>query len=350
MKNIALLLISGLLFANCSVKNKIINSSDFQSITIDTLIKDKISIRAIEIDNDKIWYAADNNRFGFYDLKAKQKTEHKILKDSLRIEFRSIAKTNKDVFILNVGNPALLYQISKETLQPKLVYQEKNEKVFYDSMQFWNDQEGIAIGDPITNCLSIITTRDAGKSWQKIPCENLPKIVEGEAAFASSNTNICIKGATTWIITGGKKSRIFFSPDKGKNWEVFETPIVQGLEMTGAFTADFYDDKTGILAGGNYELPNQNFSNKAITNDGGKTWQLVAENQGFGYASCIQFVPKSNKKQLVCVGALGLFYSADYGTTWNKLSDNKELYTIRFINTHTAIAAGRNCMMKINFK
>ncbi len=350
MKNIALLLISGLLFANCSVKNKIINSSDFQSITIDTLIKDKISIRAIEIDNDKIWYAADNNRFGFYDLKAKQKTEHKILKDSLRIEFRSIAKTNKDVFILNVGNPALLYQISKKTLQPKLVYQEKNEKVFYDSMQFWNDQEGIAIGDPITNCLSIITTGEAGKSWQKIPCENLPKIVEGEAAFASSNTNICIKGATTWIITGGKKSRIFFSPDKGKNWEVFETPIVQGLEMSGAFTADFYDDKTGILAGGNYEIPNQNYSNKAITNDGGKTWQLLAENQGFGYASCIQFVPNSNKKQLVCVGALGLFYSADYGNTWIKFSDNKELYTIRFINTHSAIAAGRNCMLKINFK
>lgn len=350
MKKFILISVASFLLANCAVKNNINISSDFQSITVDTLFKDKISIRAIEIDDEKVWYAADNNRFGFYDLKTNQKTEHTINKDSLRIEFRSIAKTNKDVFILNVGNPALLYQISKKKLQPKLVYHENNEKVFYDSMQFWNDQEGIAIGDPIDNCLSIITTRDGGKSWQKTLSEKLPKIIEGEAAFAASNTNICIKGAKTWIVTGGKKSRIFYSPDKGNNWEVFETPIVQGLEMTGAFTADFYDDKTGILAGGNYELPNQNFSNKAITNDGGKTWQLVAENQGFGYASCIQFVPKSNKKQLVCVGALGLFYSADFGNTWNKFSDNKELYTIRFINTHTAIAAGRNSMFKINFK
>jgi hypothetical protein len=30
---------------------------------------------------------------------------------------------------------------------------------------------------------------------------------------------------------------------------------------------------------------------KARTTDGGKTWKLVAENQGFGYASCVQYIP-----------------------------------------------------------
>jgi hypothetical protein len=30
--------------------------------------------------------------------------------------------------------------------------------------------------------------------------------------------------------------------------------------------------------------------NKARTTDGGKTWKLVAENQGFGYASCVQYI------------------------------------------------------------
>jgi hypothetical protein len=33
-----------------------------------------------------------------------------------------------------------------------------------------------------------------------------------------------------------------------------------------------------------------NFANKARTSDGGKTWDLMAENQGFGYASCIQYI------------------------------------------------------------
>jgi hypothetical protein len=33
--------------------------------TIDTLFQDNISIRAITADANKIWYAANNSRFGF---------------------------------------------------------------------------------------------------------------------------------------------------------------------------------------------------------------------------------------------------------------------------------------------
>jgi hypothetical protein len=41
------------------------NNIDFNSVAIDTLFQDKISIRAIVIDANKIWYAADKGRFGF---------------------------------------------------------------------------------------------------------------------------------------------------------------------------------------------------------------------------------------------------------------------------------------------
>ncbi|MET0759303.1 MAG: oxidoreductase, partial [Flavobacterium sp.] len=59
------------------------------SLTVDTLFKDKISIRAILVDKNKVWYAADKNRFGFYDLNTKNKSEQKITKDTLQLEFRS---------------------------------------------------------------------------------------------------------------------------------------------------------------------------------------------------------------------------------------------------------------------
>jgi photosystem II stability/assembly factor-like uncharacterized protein len=321
----------------------------FQSVRIDTIFKDKISIRAILIDKNKIWYAADKNRFGSLDLKSKTKFERVIKNDTLKMEFRSIAQTSSNVFILNVGNPAILYQFSKTSNDKKIAYQESDPKVFYDSMQFWNDNEGIAIGDPISNCLSIIITRDGGNSWQKLSCDKLPKTEEGEAAFAASNTNIIVKNDKTWIVSGGKKSRVFYSPDKGISWKVYPTPIVQGESMTGVFTADFYDEKIGFIAGGNYEKPNQNFSNKAITTNGGKTWKLIAENEGFGYASCIQFIPKSDTKQMVCVGTSGIFYSADKGKTWKKLSDEKDLFTLRFIDEKTAVAAGKNKMVALHF-
>ncbi len=321
----------------------------FTNVKIDTLLREKISIRSITVSSDKVWYAADKNRVGFVGLIDSNKFERTINKDSLRLEFRSIAKTTNSIFILNVGNPAFLYKFSKNLIEKSIVYQEHNEKVFYDSLQFWNDKEGIAIGDPIENCLSLLITRDEGLTWTKIQCDKLPKVVEGEAAFAASNTNIVIKGNSTWIVSGGKKSRVFYSPNKGNSWSVYDTPIIQGEAMTGAFTADFYDDKIGFIAGGNYEKQSQNFQNKALTIDGGKTWKLVGENVGFGYASCVQFVPNSSGEQIVSVGTSGLFYSKDKGTTWKQLSSDNSLFTIRFIDNKTAIAAGKDKIIRIIF-
>lgn len=325
-------------------------SQEFKSVEIDTLLNEKISIRAILIDTDKLWYAANNNKFGYIDLKTKSHYQNQVFNDTLKLEFRSIAQNSKAIFIANIGNPATIYKINKSDLSIQKVYFENNEKVFYDSMQFWNEKEGILIGDPTEDCLSILLTKDGGNSWKKISCESLPKVVDGEAAFAASNTNVVVKGNKTWIVSGGKKARVFFTADKGKTWKVFDTPIAQGKTMTGIFTADFYNDKIGIIAGGDYEVPQQNFQNKAITTDGGKTWHLVAENSGFGYASCIQFVPNSNGKAIVSVGSSGLQYSSDGGNTWKQLSMDSTLYTFRFLDEYTAFAAGKDKIIKIEFK
>jgi photosystem II stability/assembly factor-like uncharacterized protein len=347
----SLLFFSGLHFVTAQDlnKNKTVLKG-FDTVKIDTLFQDKISIRAIVLDADKVWYAGDKNRFGFYDLKNNKKFENTIVEDTLKNEFRSIAKTDDCIYVLSVANPALLYQISNDGKNTKLVYQERNEKVFYDSMQFWNNKEGIAVGDPLTNRLCVLKTIDGGFTWNKISENKLPEVFDGEAHFAASNTNIVIKGKNTWIVSGGKKARVFYSSDKGNSWKIYQTPIVQGKQMTGIFTADFYDDKNGFAAGGNYENLNQNFDNKALTNDGGKTWKTIANNEAFGYASCVQYVPKSKGRGIVTVGTSGLYYSADGGANWVQFSQDPSLYTIRFVNEYTAIAAGKNKMIRIHFK
>jgi hypothetical protein len=53
-----------------------------------------------------------------------KKFESKITKDSLPLEFRSIAQTA--TFFIECG-PALLYQVSKKNLKPRLTYQENNK-------------------------------------------------------------------------------------------------------------------------------------------------------------------------------------------------------------------------------
>ena len=338
------------LFLLISCKPRIFEVSKKYSIIVDTLLTDQISIRAILIDQNKVWYAADKNRVGFYDLNTNIKSEYTLVKDSLSFEFRSIAQTSESILVLSIANPAVLFKINKKDFTVKLVYQENNEKVFYDSMQFWNDQEGIAIGDPTEDCFSIITSRDGGDSWQKMTCYKLPKLAEGEAFFAASNSNIVIKGSTTFVVSGGKKSRLFTSEDKGVTWEVSDTPIIQGEAMTGVFSADFYDKKIGFAVGGNYEKQYDNAANKAITFDGGKIWKLVAPNQSFGYASCVQFMPYKNGKTLITSGPSGVFYSDDQGSNWEKIISDNDLHTIRFQNDSTAFAAGKNKMIRIHFR
>ena len=320
------------------------------SVSIDTLFTDKISIRAIEIDKNKVWYAADKNRFGYVDLLTNKRIERKISLDSLKLEFRSIAQTKHSIFILSVGNPALLYKIDKHDLSYKLVYRENHEKVFYDAIHFIDNKKGIAIGDPTEDIFSIITTEDGGSTWNKISNNNLPKLAVGEAAFAASNTNICVKGNRIFLVSGGIKSRLFVSDDFCNTWQVHETPIIQGQAMTGIFSADFINEKTGIIVGGNYETQSDNKANKAITFDGGQTWKLIGINQGFGYASCVQFVPDSSGKRIISVGTTGIYSSNNQGENWNKLSDDKDIFTLRFQNSNTAILAGKNKLvrMKIN--
>lgn len=129
------------------------------------------------------------------------------------------------MFLLSVANPALLYSVDKKDKKVKLVYKEINPKVFYDSMQFWNDKEGIAIGDPTEDTFSIIVTRDGGETWTKILSDKLPTNAVGEAAFAASNTNIVIKGNDTWLVSGGKKHVFFIQQIKQKHGKLLRLQL-----------------------------------------------------------------------------------------------------------------------------
>lgn len=319
-------------------------------IIIDTLFEDKISIRSLAIDGNEIWFSADKNRFGTYNLKTKNKNFYTVPSEASNVEFRSCALTNKKIYLLSIASPALLYEVDKKSKKIVLSYINTDKDIFFDSLQFWNNDEGIAFGDPVSGFFNLLITRNAGKTWNKLHDLPIFKTEEGEGAFAASNTNIVVNGNHTWIATGGKKARVFYSSDKAKSWSVVDSPIVQGQAMTGVFSADFYDAKIGCIAGGNYESPNQNFGNKAMTFDGGKTWRLIAENSGPGYISCVQFVPNSKGKELMTVGATGIYYSNDSGNNWMKLSSDPSLYTLRFVNTKTAIAAGKNKLIRISLQ
>jgi len=346
-----------------SCKSQIIQKQKgFNKVEIVNLVEDStLNVRALEIvdsigpiyltSKGELGILLQNAIFNTVDsLKDRPFYSHKInlSNDTLLLNFRALAANKTQGFGITIGNPALLYKLDADLEKNKIVYQENHEKVFYDAMDFWNEQEGIAIGDPTDGCMSVIITRDGGETWTKMSCDNLPNTKEGEAAFAASDTNIAIVGDETWVATGGKTSRVLYSPDKGITWRVFDTPIVQGKETTGIYSIDFYDENNGFAIGGDYTNPEANSANKIRTTTGGVTWQVVSGNEGPGYRSCVQYIPNSDAKELVAVGFNGIDYSADSGNTWKHLSD-EGFYTIRFLNDSTAYAAGKGRVSKLIF-
>lgn len=334
-----LVLVLSLIFLSCKSSYKASNS--------EYVLIDSVGIRAIYPTKDRVWFGGTNSKIGFVKF-----DDNRVLKkvqlNKDKVDFRSMTFTNSSLLFLNAGSPATLYEVIPDKLTSKIIYTESGEQVFYDSMFIDSITGfGIIIGDPTDKCLSVLKTEDFGKTWNKISCDNLPTTVNGEAAFAASNTNVKLIDGVVYIISGGIKSRLFKSSDKGNTWQVYDTPIIQGGAMTGAFTMDFYNKNIGFIAGGNYENPTDNSKNKAITFDGGKTWKLVAENETFGYASCVQFMPKSKGKVIVSCGTTGVYMSSNFGNTWEKISSDKEFYTLRFLNKTTLFLAGKNKMAKI---
>ena len=303
------------------------------------------SIRALEVENDSTcWFAGSNNKFGYTNDFGNTWKENVIKYDTFDLEFRSISVTNNSVFILSIGSPALLFKIDKKTLNYKLVYIETNEKAFFDSMQFWDDENGIAVGDPIENCMSVIITRDGGNNWNKISCEYLPSSKEGEAAFAASNTNISLVDQKAFVVTGGKEANILVGTDYGKSWKKYKTPIIQDEKMTGIFSMDNLSMDTAIIAGGDWSSKENTVKAMAITINGGINWQLKENNPG--YISCVQFIPKT--KSLVACSSTGIYYSDDFAESWKKVSE-EGYYTFRVTeNGKYLYFSGKNKLMNVD--
>ncbi|WP_066225126.1 WD40/YVTN/BNR-like repeat-containing protein [Formosa haliotis] len=318
----------------------------YKSVSVQDIYNDSLSIRAIELMGDgTLAFAADKGTYGLYFPKNEQWATSKQLHDSVPLHFRAVAHTANDFFMLSIESPALLYKTGDDG-QMALVYKEEGEGVFYDAMTFWNDKEGIAVGDSVNGCLSIIITRDGGESWQKLACDNVPKSSAGEGAFAASNTNIKVLGDKAWIAT--TSGTIFYTENKGLSWRTITTPMQNTEATQGIYSIDFYDAQHGFAIGGDYTKPEGNTNNKMKTVDGGKTWQLVANGQAPGYKSCVQYMPNQNAQTLVAVSFNGIDLSNDGGTSWKHISD-ESFYTLRFVNDSLAYAAGQGRISKLKF-
>ena len=231
------------------------------------------------------------------------------------LQFRDIEAfdaSNAVILSIGPGEESRVYVTSNGGQSWTLAFLNEDLNAFYDCMAFFDRHRGLALSDPVQGRFRILATSDGGQSWRVLDTE-MPPALPGEFAFAASGQCITtVGGRDAFFGTGGDvEARVFHSGDRGQTWQVSTTPIRSG-PSAGIFALAFRDTRHGLASGGDFLLPAASPDALALTDDGGATWQLVADAPD-EYRSGAHWV---NGQVAIIVGPTGSDASADAGRSW----------------------------------
>ena len=308
------------------------------------------SFRSVcSVTNKIVWVGGSKGTF-LRTIDGGKTWETKQVKGAENLDFRDVHAFDANTAILmsageaEKGN-AKFYRTIDGGNTWEIVYQTTQKGIFFDGIDFWDKQNGIAFSDPIDGKFFILKTKNGGKTWLPINSENIPKIQENEAAFAASGTSLITVGRkNAYICTGGGEfAQIYISENQGENWSVVKTNMPAG-KTNGLFGLKFWNDRYGIAVGGDYQEVTKPLSNVLLTSDGGKTWQDAPQTSPVGLK---EGVAVYQKKILIAVGPSGTCYSKDFGKSWVEI-DKTPLHAISISGDGVWAVGGKGNVFRLD--
>lgn len=222
-------------------------------------------------------------------------------------------------YILSSGNSKGIYRTTDGgNSWTKQTTGFNQNSLFPDIVHFWNEKEGVAIGDASPD-FEIYTTTNGGIQWNRVDKKNMPD-GKSEGTWNSQETYSVVGNSIFYLTTS---ARIFKSADKGKTWNVINTPFHNANDST--LTFDFKDNDNGLISycshdGQKYKMYR--------TTDGGQTWNTLTTNN---FYQRIKYIPNAGAYFSMNING-GLSYSCDDGQTWTNIPDFKtvKLRTVGF--------------------
>ena len=278
----------------------------------------KTSLRGLSVVSDKIiWVSGSKGTIG-KSINGGISWEWMQVPNNTERDFRDIEAFDENTaIIMGIAAPAIILKTTNGGKSWNTVLIDSTKGMFLDAMHFVDNLNGIVIGDPIADFPYLAITKNGGNSWEKLPNENNNKVLEGEAFFASSGSNIQLLNNNFYkpayaYISGGKNSRLNI------NHHFFDFPIIKGKESTGANSIAFNSLKNkGIIIGGD-------FANDTITSNNcylftihnGAVEFKAPKTPPFGYKSCVIY---ANNNHLIACGTSGTDISLDGGMNWQHI-------------------------------
>jgi len=260
------------------------------------------------------------------------------------LQFRDVHPiSDKEAIVLSAGEG----QLSKifyfhEKSGWKKVFQMENESGFIDAVQFWENGQGLVYGDAIDSLAYILKTTNFGRSWNRIPTAPLSNT--GEGGFASSGSNILMgKEGKAWIATGANGSaRVFYTEDYGRTWEVKNTPMMTG-EFAGLTAIKKTADKLWIT-GGDLAITDKQLTNVYYSENLAESWSALPAHQTLGSFYGLAVTNYLENEFVITCGPNGAEIWLGDQQEWRILSE-EDIWTSTFIDSRTALMAGRNGKM-----
>jgi hypothetical protein len=286
-----------------------------------------ISIRAMSVPSEKVIWASASKGMVAKSTNEGVSFEWMQVKGYEKRDFRAMhAWNDQEAIIVAVASPAIILKTNDGGTSWNKVYENKDTSMFLDALHFSDENNGTVIGDPIDGHLFILTTNNKGATWDKMPNDFFKSTLNnGEAFFASSNSNLIHIGKVLVFVTGGLSSRIWI------NGMAEAMPMMQGTNSTGANSIAVSPNKNRIVVVGGdfandsiaiqnivgyqiYQTPKSNLKNLSTTK---LIFKKIDIANPKGYKSCVEFL---DNDRLITCGTSGVDISKDKGASWETIS------------------------------
>jgi len=185
---------------------------------------------------------------------------------------------------------------------------------YYSGLNFYDENNGFAMGLNLSNGLDSYITNDGGITWSL--GTNTTNMAEFASAYADEDT----------LFTVGKDQVISKSEDGGENWSVINT----GIQGFYNFEVYFKDLNNGIVSTEDGTL--------LTTHDSGLTWDSFSTGYhnfyGLNYVGDHIYAAGTDED---------IYLSSDNGTTWEMIHNGPPtatFYAIEFFNNGDALICG----------
>ncbi len=287
-----------------------------------THLPDAPSLRALSVAHESIWVAGTHSKiFKSDDLGVSWNDIS--LSDGFIGDIRDIqvfSKHSAIVMTVGEGKKSRLYSTTDSGKNWQLLFINPDKKGFFDSIDFWDNQRGLLLGDPVDGYYTVLKTLDGGKSWQRIKQDALPTKLKNEAAFAASgNTLITNDQHDAWITTGGFSASVYHSSDNGDSWRRMPVPLHQINQTSGGYGLAFNSDNRIFVVGGDYLNRHGQYNNLASYQPGQNPpqWRPIKSgNRGLRTALHCQ------QKICIMTGKTGSDISFNNGMSWQPFSQH----------------------------